>query len=151
MEVTLDLEVPERQIVTMRTFNHPVDSLWRAWSDPQVIPLWWGPDGFTSTIDRFELHADGAWVLTMHGPDGTDYPNDIVFDEVAEERLIRYRHLSEPQFTVTVEFAAEDPASTTVRFIQLFGSKEQRDAVAVYAEAANEQFMARLGAVLDAQ
>ena len=146
-----DLDVSERQIVVTRMFDHPVASVWRAWSDPNVIPLWWGPDGFTSTIDRFELHAGGAWVLTLHGPDGADYPNEIVFDEIAEERLIRYRHISQPRQAVTVEFTTDGPEVTTVRFTALFGSKEQRDAIAVVAEPASEQLMTRLACVLDAR
>jgi uncharacterized protein YndB with AHSA1/START domain len=149
--MTEDTAAAERQIVTTRTFDHTLPSVWHAWSDPTVIPQWWGPDGFTSTIDRFEFHAGGSWIFTMHGPDGTDFPNEIVFDEIAEERLIRFRHLSQPQFMATVEFTVDGPTTTTVRYVGLFATKEQRDAIAVYALPANEQFMTRLGAVLDSQ
>jgi uncharacterized protein YndB with AHSA1/START domain len=148
--MTEDIGIADRQIVTTRTFDHPIAWVWHAWSDPTVIATWWGPDGFTSSIDRFEFHPGGAWVFTMHGPDGTDFPTEIVFDEITEEDVIRFRHLAEPQFTATAEFTADGPATTTVRYTGLFATKEQRDAIAVYAGPANEQFMTRLGAVLDA-
>ena len=56
-------------------------------SDPARIARWWGPDGFTSTIHRFEFHPGGQWILTMHGPDGTDYPNESRFTRLEPERL----------------------------------------------------------------
>ena len=43
---------------------------------------WWGPNGFTNTFHEFDLRPGGAWRFIMHGPDGTDYPNESVFVEV---------------------------------------------------------------------
>ena len=148
--MTDDASLADRQTVTIRTFGHPIASVWRAWSDPSVIPLWWGPDGFTSTFDTFEFRPGGEWIFTMHGPDGTDFPNESVFDEIADERLIRFRHLVEPHFTATAEFTAEGPATTTVRYTGEFATKELRDKVAPFAIPGAEQMMTRLEAVLDA-
>ena len=41
--------------------------------DPQRVARWWGPDGFSNTIHRFDFEPGGSWLLTMHGPDGTDF------------------------------------------------------------------------------
>ncbi len=46
-----------------------------AMRDPVRVARWWGPDGFTNTIHTFDFQPGGRWLLTMHGPDGTDYPN----------------------------------------------------------------------------
>ncbi|MCC7248065.1 MAG: SRPBCC domain-containing protein, partial [Lysobacter sp.] len=48
-------------------------------ADPRRIATWWGPDGFTNTIHTFEFVEGGRWLLTMHGPDGKDYPNESRF------------------------------------------------------------------------
>jgi uncharacterized protein YndB with AHSA1/START domain len=36
------------------------------------------------------LHPGGSWELTMHGPDGADYPNHCVFAEVTKPERIVY-------------------------------------------------------------
>lgn len=46
-----------------------------AMSEPARLARWWGPHGFASTIHEFEFKPGGRWLLTMHGPDGKDYPN----------------------------------------------------------------------------
>ena len=47
-----------------------------------------GPKGFTTTIEEMDVRVGGVWRLVMHGPDGTDYPNESIFTEVVPfERL----------------------------------------------------------------
>ena len=54
----------------------------RTFSEPEHLARWWGPNGFTSTFQTFELRPGGHWRFVMHGPDGADYPNENVFIEV---------------------------------------------------------------------
>jgi len=141
------ITIDDKQIGTMRTFAHALDRVWEAWTDPDLIGLWWGPDGFRTTTDSFDFRPGGRWVFTMHGPDGTDYPNEIVFDEIVARDTIRYRHI-QPPFAVEVLFEAITPGITKVVFLMTFASKADRDAKRVYADIANEQFMTRLNQVL---
>ena len=48
-----------------------------AFSDPVRLARWWGPAGFTNTFTICEFKPGGQWSFTMHGPDGTNYPNAI--------------------------------------------------------------------------
>jgi uncharacterized protein YndB with AHSA1/START domain len=64
-----------------------------AFSDPSVLAKWWGPKGFTSTIEEFDLRPGGAWRLVMHGPDGTDSHNVSGFVEVVPAERVVYDHL----------------------------------------------------------
>jgi uncharacterized protein YndB with AHSA1/START domain len=139
--------VTDRDIVTTRVFHHPVAKVWKAWTRPDLIPRWWGPNGFTTTFHQFEFAPGGKWIFTMHGPDGTDYPNQAIFDEILENQLIRYRHTSKPEFAVEVHFE-EMAQGTKLTFIMRFATKELRDQVGVYAEPANEQLMTRLDGVV---
>lgn len=59
----------------------PTD-IFAAMSDPVRIAKWWGPAGFTNRIHQFEFKPGGKWLLTMHGPDGKDYPNESRFTRV---------------------------------------------------------------------
>lgn len=87
----------EREIVVSRQLAAPPERVWSAWTDPDQIIKWWGPHGFTTTIDVMDVRPGGFWRHTMHGPDGTDYPNDIRFVEVVEPRRIVYVHSGGPE------------------------------------------------------
>jgi uncharacterized protein YndB with AHSA1/START domain len=66
--------------------------VWEAFTDPEQVVLWWGPRGFTTTIHEMDVRRGGKWSHTMHGPDGTDYPNKSVFTEVVKPERIVYGH-----------------------------------------------------------
>ena len=69
-------------------------AVFAAISDPARLARWWGPDGFTNTFHTFDLRPGGAWLFTMHGPDGTDYPNQSEFLEIAQDARVRIRHVN---------------------------------------------------------
>jgi uncharacterized protein YndB with AHSA1/START domain len=91
-----------------RVYDAPVTAVWEAWTDPAKAAKWWGPRGFTLTTHSKDLRVGGHWDYTMHGPDGTDYPNRTVYFEVEPLKRLVYDHgASEgkpPLFRVTVIF-----------------------------------------------
>lgn len=68
----------DREIATTRIFDAPRKLVWKAWTDPNHVAHWWGPNGFTNTIHEMNVAPGGVWRFMMHGPDGTDWPNKIV-------------------------------------------------------------------------
>lgn len=82
----------DREIVVTRTFNAPRELVWDAWTDPKHVVNWWGPTGFTTTIEKMDVRPGGVWKHVMHGPDGTDYPNSSVFKEIVKPERIVYSH-----------------------------------------------------------
>ncbi len=103
----------DREIVMTRTFDAPRELVWKAWTDPQQIVKWWGPNGFTDTLYEMEVRPGGVWHHLMHGPDGTDYPNKVVYLEVVQPERLVYSHGGDKaghpcQFHVTVTFEAVD-------------------------------------------
>jgi uncharacterized protein YndB with AHSA1/START domain len=70
------------EIVISRVFRAPRAMVWGAFADPWQVGQWWGPAGFTTTMLQMDLRAGGKWRLVMHGPDGTNYPNEMTFTEV---------------------------------------------------------------------
>lgn len=94
-----------RIIGTSHIFNAALAKVWDAWADPLQISQWWGPDGFTITIHEMELKNGGEWRLTLHGPDGTNYPNRSIFMEVVHQQKIVFEHFN-PHFITTVVFTA---------------------------------------------
>ena len=124
--------VSDREIVTTRVFDAPRELVWKAWTDPYHVAQWWGPRGFTNTIQEMDVRPGGVWRLVMHGPDGTDYPNKIVYIEVVEPERLVYDHGDDEAngllFHVTVTFAAQG-GKTQVTMRALFDTAAQRDQV----------------------
>ena len=86
-----DVDPSTLEIVSTRTFDVPPDRVFDAFADPARLARWWGPSGFTSTIHELDLRPGGALRLTMHGPDGADYPSESVFLEVVKPERIVFR------------------------------------------------------------
>ena len=113
----------DREIVISRKLNAPVELVWEAWTKPEHIANWWGPDGFTNTITTMDVIPGGEWNLVMHGPDGTDYKNRSIFKEIVLHKKIVYEHISYPQFVATVDFE-EQGEQTVINWRMLFESAE---------------------------
>jgi uncharacterized protein YndB with AHSA1/START domain len=94
------------------------------WTDPKHIVNWWGPNGFTNTINTMDMKPGGEWDLVMHGQDGTDYKNKSVFKEIIPFKKIVYEHVSYPKFTATIEFE-EQGDKTFISWHMLFETAEQ--------------------------
>ncbi|MFD2524045.1 SRPBCC domain-containing protein [Emticicia soli] len=92
------------EIVSTRVFNVSRELLFRAYTDPEILQKWWGPKGFTNTFHEFNLQAEGEWNFTMHGPDGVDYKNKIVFIEIVPHEKIIFHHVSGPKYRGCITF-----------------------------------------------
>ena len=121
----------DREIVATRVFDAPRELLWRIFVDPRHVVEWFGPMGFTTTIQEMDVKAGGVWQHVMHGPDGRDYHNRIVYHEVSKPERLVYEHCpekgSEPvSFLTTVTFTPEGK-KTRIEFRMLFPSAAERD------------------------
>jgi uncharacterized protein YndB with AHSA1/START domain len=121
----------DREIGATRVFDAPRALVWEAWTNPKHVAHWWGPNGFTNTIHEMNVVPGGVWRFMMHGPDGTDWPNKIVFIEVVEPERLVYMHgddVDPDQFHVTVTFA-EHAGKTTLTMRSVFRTAAERDYV----------------------
>ncbi len=80
---------------TQRMIHAPCTAVFEAFRDPARLGRWWGPEGFSSTFTEFEFHSRGHWRFTMHGPDGTAYPNESVFREMIPGQRMVIEHFSD--------------------------------------------------------
>lgn len=98
-----------REIHITRVYDAPLARVWDAFTEDAQASQWWGPRGFTITTHRKDLRPGGTWVYTMHGPDGTDWPNFTRYLEVEHHARLVYDHGassedSAPMFRMTVLF-----------------------------------------------
>jgi uncharacterized protein YndB with AHSA1/START domain len=117
-----------------------------AMSDPARIARWWGPEGFTNTIHEFDFRPGGTWRLTMHGPDGKDYPNESRFTRLAAGEVFEIEHLSgHHHFSLSIELRPSGQG-TQVHWRQTFDTVEHYEGIAQFIAGANEQNLQRLAA-----
>jgi uncharacterized glyoxalase superfamily protein PhnB/uncharacterized protein YndB with AHSA1/START domain len=125
----------DREISTSRLFNAPIELVWEMWANPEHIKNWWGPNGFTNTIHKMDFQEEGEWNLTMHGPDGTNYPNRSIYKEIIPFRKIVFEHFN-PHFFTTVLFESKGE-ETYIEWKMLFDTSEMRGTV-IRAHKADE-------------
>lgn len=144
-----DDEVAARTLIITRIINAPRPLVFAAWTDPAQVGQWWGPDGFTTTIQEMEVRPGGRWRYIMHGPDGTDYDNRVTYEEVVAPEKLVYLHGSDRDndpdaFFVVVTFQAKG-SQTEITMNSRFPSIEAlKEAQAYGAEEGGNQTLGRL-------
>ncbi|TMV48669.1 polyketide cyclase [Paenibacillus mesophilus] len=141
-------QVGDREIVITRVFDVPRDLVFDCWTKEEHLSKWWGPRGFTTTTQKFEMKSGGTWEFIMRGPDGVEFPNTNVFVEVDKPERIVFKHDVFPHFLATAIF--EDlNGKTKLTYRTVFEENAAVfDKVKEYAVPGAEQTMDRLEELL---
>jgi uncharacterized protein YndB with AHSA1/START domain len=121
----------DNELVLSRLLNAPPAMVFDTWSKPEHIGKWWGPQGFTTTTREMAFEVGGRWRFTMHGPDGTDYPNLIVYTEIVRPQRICYDHgddegVADPVAGFKVRVTFDDRDGKTFLTLRMLVESAQR-------------------------
>src|SRR4051812_18501118 len=58
-----------KQIEVTRTFNAPINIVWKVWTDPELVKRWWGPKFFSSPLARIDFREGGKSLVSMLAPE----------------------------------------------------------------------------------
>ncbi|MDA2813530.1 SRPBCC family protein [Nocardiopsis sp. RSe5-2] len=139
---------PGRQDVVMeRTFDAPREAVFRAMTDPELIPRWWGPAKYEVRVEQGDIRTGGAWRFLTSGDDG-EFNFHGVFHEVsAPDRIVQtFEFEGAPGHVCLETVVLEDlGGSTRYRAVSVFQSVEDRDAmVADGMEEGSDEGLERL-------
>src|SRR2546429_8825963 len=85
-------ESAQRELVISRIFDAPPRVVFKAWTEPEHLVGWWGPQGFTMPSYKMDARPGGAFRFCMRSPEGTDHWLQGVYREIVEpERLVSPR------------------------------------------------------------
>lgn len=124
-------EPGSQTVLVSRIYDAPRERLFKLFTDPALIPEWWGPKAMTTTVDRMNVRAGGKWRIVQRDADGNEFAFKGVYHDVSRpERVVNTFELEgEPGHvmleTVTFEEMG-DKTKATDRVV--FQSVEDRDA-----------------------
>lgn len=134
----------DRKIFSSRILNFPVEKVYQAFSNPNTLKLWWGPEGFTNTLHEFDLKPGGNWILTMHGPEKGNYENASVFKTITPNKLVTWKRISKPLFDMEIAFEELEDNKTEISFKMIFDTSEECEKIKKFAQPKNEENFDRL-------
>jgi uncharacterized protein YndB with AHSA1/START domain len=147
------IEPGRQDIVMTRVFDAPPDVVFRALTDPDIIPNWWGPNAYETIVDHAEPRSGGRWRFRHRDTDGTEYAfKGIYHDVVPGERVIQtFEYEGVPGHVALETMTLEDVGGRThYRTVSVFQSIEDRDAmVASGMEGGASETMDRLAEIVE--
>jgi len=118
------------EIVMAREFDAPRELVFKAHTDPELVPKWWGPRDSVTTIDMLDIRPGGKWRFVQRSPDGQELGFRGEYREVSPpERLgatFEFEGMPGHIITDTTTFEEKD-GRTLLTTHSLFTSKEDRD------------------------
>jgi uncharacterized protein YndB with AHSA1/START domain len=143
----------DREILITRVFEAPRELVFRAHTDPALIPLWWGPRSTTTIVDQMDVRPGGKYRF-VHRSDGNDYVFHGEFREIVPpERLVQTSEMEGAEGGVleTITFVEHD-GKTTLTVLDTCPTQEVRDAILASGmeEGLDESYM-RLAELLAEQ
>lgn len=79
----------DRDFAIARLFPVGRELVYRAWTEPELMAQWWGPNQFTNPVCLLDVRPGGGWRIVMQGPDGAQHPAKGVYQQVeAPGRLV---------------------------------------------------------------
>jgi len=118
------------EVVMTRVFDAPRDQVFRAHLDPDLIPQWWGPERYTTVIDKMDARPGGSWRFVQTDAAGNSYAfHGVYHDVLSPERIVDTFEFEGTPGHVSLETATfeETGNRTKVTYRSVFQSVEDRD------------------------
>jgi len=82
-------EPGKQEMIITREFDAPRELVFKACTDPELVPQWWGPRRLSTIIDKMDVTSGGQWRFIQQDAEGNEYNFHGVYHEiVAPERII---------------------------------------------------------------
>ena len=102
-----------QELVMERVFDAPRELVWKVLTDPERVTNWWGPRGYTTTVEVMDVRPGGRWRWINHSTAGEDAPFTGEYLEVVPpEKYVRTEMFDVPPFN-------QDPAMAAVETLTL--------------------------------
>jgi uncharacterized protein YndB with AHSA1/START domain len=123
----------DREIVLGRVIDAPRSLVYAAWTDPDQIQDWFGPEGMVIDTKEIDINPGGLWRFDMVTSDGLRYSNRMLFLRMEAPALIEVEHGTDQdndpgRWRMLVTFDEQSDGKTVLTLRQMHPSKRQREA-----------------------
>jgi uncharacterized protein YndB with AHSA1/START domain len=132
--VAAGIDAAERELVVTRIIDAPRSLVFKAWTEPEHVARWWGPQGFTTTSCEMDIRPGGAYRVCMRSPQGTDHWKRGVYREIVPPERIVFTFSWEDvdgkpghELLTTVTFAEHGTKTKLTLHQAVFETVERRD------------------------
>ncbi|HVO71804.1 MAG TPA: SRPBCC family protein [Aggregatilineaceae bacterium] len=88
-KLNLVAEPGKHEIRMWRDFEAPRELVFKAYTDPTLIPRWWGPRRLTTVVDQMDVKTGGIWRFVQHDSDGNEFAfYGVYHDIVSPARIV---------------------------------------------------------------
>lgn len=123
-------EPGKQEVIITRVFDAPRELVYKAYTDPQAVPNWWGPRGITTVVDKMDVQFGGVWRYIHRAPGDVEYSFKGVYHEVVPSERLVFTFEFEPMpghiMLETVTFEDQD-SKTLFTDRSVFQTVEDRD------------------------
>jgi uncharacterized protein YndB with AHSA1/START domain len=152
-ETSVTAPAGQQVVIVSRVFDAPRDLVFQAFTEPELIPDWWGPSRLSTTVDKMDVRPGGSWRFVHRDTDGSEYGfHGVYHDVTAPERVVQTFEFEGVPGHVALETATfEDLGGGRTRYTgqSVYQSVEDRDAmVASGMESGARETMDRLAEIL---
>jgi uncharacterized protein YndB with AHSA1/START domain len=131
-------DIPNKQLTIVKDFDAPVDLVWKAWTQSDILDQWWAPKPWKAETKIMDFRVGGRWLYCMVGPNAEQHWCRVDF------------HAIKPQVSVasTSVFCDEEghpnTEMPTMNWLQQFGQTAQGTTVTVVLTFNDETSMEKI-------
>jgi uncharacterized protein YndB with AHSA1/START domain len=154
-KTTFIAEPGKQEITIIREFDAPRDRVFKLFTNPKLLPQWWGPRRLTTVVDKMDVRPGGLWRFVQKDSSGMQYAVHGVYHEVSppERMVYTFEFEGTPGNVLleTVTFEERD-GKTIVTDKSVFQRVEDRDGMVVAdMQAGSDESMERFAELLAKQ
>jgi uncharacterized protein YndB with AHSA1/START domain len=140
----------DRDLVLARTLDAPLELVWRVWTTPEHIKLWWAPKPYETPEVEVDWRPGGVFRFVMTGPDGfREDGAGCVLEFVPKERIVWTSALGPGWRPAAIDAASDGcdsfPFTAIVTFADAGGGRTLYKAVALHKDRADRDRHEKMG------
>jgi uncharacterized protein YndB with AHSA1/START domain len=85
-QTTIFKDVANKKLIVVREFDAPLEEVWKAWTEKDLLDLWWAPKPWKAKTKTMDFREGGSWLYSMVGPDGTNTYCRVDFETITPNK-----------------------------------------------------------------
>jgi uncharacterized protein YndB with AHSA1/START domain len=123
----LRVHAERNELVITRMFNAPRELVFKVYTDPNLVPLWWGPRKYTTRVEKMEVRPGGQWRFVQSDENGSEFAFHGEYLEIVPPERVVYTFVyegDEQQSLIETVLFEESEGRTKMTAIDKFSSLE---------------------------